>query len=56
MPRGKLPQEDLHIKVSVSFDPQQYKEVIKYCEKEERTLAWVVRKALAEWLEKHSQN
>ena len=55
MPRGKLPQEDLHVKQSVSFEPAQLKRVIAYCEREERTLSWVIRKALAEWLEKHDQ-
>lgn len=54
MARGKLPDDEKCIKVSISFTPKQYEELLKYCQKEERSMSWVIRKALAEWLPKHS--
>lgn len=56
MPRPKRPEEEHAIKISVSFMPDDYAKVIEYCEKHERTLAWIVRKALKEWLEKHKDD
>ena len=53
MPRPKRPEEEHCQKTSVSFDPDQLKELIAYCERNERTMSWVIRKALGEWLEKH---
>ena len=52
MPRSPIPEEQKAQKVSVSFDPQQLKEVLAYCQRNERSIAWVVRKALADWLSK----
>ena len=56
MPRAKTPEETHAIKVSVSFEAEQYKELIAYCERNERSLAWVVRRALLEWLPKHKDD
>ena len=56
MPRAKRPEEEHCRSVAISFEPEQYKQVISYCERNERTLAWVVRKALAQWLEEHKDD
>ena len=56
MPRAKTPEETHALKVSISFSREQYEEVIDYCERNERSLAWVIRKALAEWLPKHKED
>ena len=56
MPRAKRPEVEHCKNISVSFEPEQYKEVISYCERNERSLSWVIRKALAEWLEKHKND
>ena len=56
MPRAKKPEEQHCLKVSVSFTTDQYELLMKYCETHERSLAWVVRKALAEWLPKHKDD
>ena len=53
MPRSPIPDEQKAQKVSISFDPEQLKEVLEYCQKNERSMAWVIRKALADWLPKH---
>ena len=53
MARPKKPDGQKVVKQSVSFDPEQLNKLISYCEKEERTASWVIRKALAEWFENH---
>lgn len=56
MPRPKRPEEEHCQRVGISFDPDQFKELTEYCERNERTYSWVIRKALAEWLEKHKDD
>lgn len=56
MPRSPIPDEQKAQKVSISFDPEQLKEVLSYCQRNERSIAWVIRKALAEWLPKHKDD
>lgn len=53
MPRGKIPDEEKCVKVSISFQPDQLEQLQKYCHQEERSMSWVIRKALADWLPKH---
>ena len=55
MPRGKLPDEEKHIRVSISFNPEQHAQLLRYCQKNERSMSCVIRKALAEWFEKHDK-
>lgn len=50
MAHPRKSEEDKYKKMSISFEPEQ---LISYCEREERTASWVIRKALSEWLEKH---
>ena len=54
MARSKVPEAEKHVKMSVSFQPDQLDRVMRYCQKEERAISWVIRKALAEWLDKHA--
>lgn len=56
MPRNPVPDEQKAQKVSISFEPEQLKEVLEYCQRNERSIAWVIRKALAEWLPKHKDD
>lgn len=56
MARSPIPDDQKAQKVSVSFEAQQFKEVLEYCQKNERTIAWVIRKALADWLPKHKDD
>lgn len=56
MPRAKRPEEEHSFKISISFYPEDYKALIKYCEMHERTLAWVIRRALRDFLEKHKDD
>ena len=52
MPRAKKPEEELCRKVGVSLPPDDYDKIIAYCNREERQISWVIRKALALWFEK----
>ena len=56
MPRPKRPEEEHCQKISISFTPEQLNEILDYCERNERSIAWVIRKALAEWLPKHKED
>lgn len=56
MPRSPIPDEQKAQKISVSFEPQQLKDLLAYCQKNERSISWVIRKALAEWLPKHEDD
>ena len=53
MAHPKKSDEDKYKKMSISFEPKQLNRLISYCEREERTASWVIRKALAEWLDAH---
>ena len=56
MPRTQRPIEEHCRSVTVSFNPEQYLRIIEYCEKNERPLSWVIRKALDKWLEEHKDD
>lgn len=43
-------EEDKCVKISISFDPDLAKRLIKFCQDDERTMSWCVRKALDKWL------
>ncbi len=56
MPRAKRPDDEHCRSVPISFEPEQYKQLIAYCERNDRTMAWVIRQALKVWLEKHKND
>jgi Arc/MetJ-type ribon-helix-helix transcriptional regulator len=56
MPRPKTPEETHCQKMSVSFTPEQLEQVIDYCQRNERSISWVIRKALEKWLEEHKND
>ena len=56
MARPKKQEEELCQKMSISFTPEQMKAVIDYCQRNERAISWVIRKALDDWLEKHKDD
>lgn len=41
---------DKCVKQNISFEPKDLEQLIKFCQDEERTMSWVVRKALDQWL------
>ena len=56
MARPKRPEEEHCQKMSISFTPEQMKAVSDYCQRNERAISWVIRKALDDWLEKHKDD
>lgn len=56
MPRAKTPEETHAIKISVSFNRQQYDQLMEYCQRNDRSIAWVIRKALEQWLPAHKED
>jgi len=56
MARPKKPEEEHCQKMSISFTPEQMNELIDYCQRNERAISWVIRKALDDWLEKHKDD
>lgn len=56
MARPKRPEEEHCQKMSISFTPEQMKELLEYCQRNERAISWVIRKALEDWLEKHKDD
>ena len=56
MAPAKKNDQDKYIKMSISFEPKQFDQLMYYCETQERSASWVIRKALAEWLEVHKDD
>lgn len=50
MARPKKRDEDKVIRQSVSMDREQLRQVVAYCQTNERTIAWVIKKAVATFL------
>lgn len=51
MARPKKKEEEKVIRQSVSMNPEQLRQVIAYCQANDRTIAWVIKKAVAAFLE-----
>lgn len=50
MARPKKENGEKCMRKDVSFEPEQYQKLIAYCQKEERSISWVIRKALEVFL------
>lgn len=51
MARPKKREDEKVIRQSVSMDPEQLRKVVAYCQANERTIAWVIKKAVAAFLD-----
>lgn len=40
-----------YVKQNITMDPEQLERLVVYCQKEDRTMSWVIRKALEMYLE-----
>lgn len=49
----RKPEEEHYKKISISFTPEVHQQLLDYCEREERTCSWVVRKALEQYFKDH---
>lgn len=50
MARPKKSESEKFIRQDISMEPEQFKQVITYCQEQERSISWVIRKALEEYL------
>lgn len=50
MARPRKESGEKCMRKDVSFEPEQYQKLIAYCQKEERSISWVIRKALEVFL------
>ena len=48
--RPKKEPEKKYIKQNISMEPIQLERLIAYCQKEDRAVSWVIRKALEKYL------
>jgi predicted transcriptional regulator len=51
-----MPRETLSTRITISIDPEQYAAVEELATQEERSCAWIIRKAVQEYLNKKSSN
>lgn len=56
MARPKKRDEDKVVRQSVSMDPEQLRQVVAYCQANERSIAWVIKKAVAAFLAEQTAN
>lgn len=52
MAHPKKAEEDKYVKIGISLNPELEKRLMNFCQSEERSISWVVRKALEDWLSK----
>jgi predicted transcriptional regulator len=51
----KLKDPKKMTRITISIDPEEYQAVEQMAEKDERSAAWVIRKAIREFLERNNQ-
>lgn len=50
----KKPADEKYVKVLVSMPPELKQQLDAYCRENERTVSWVIQKAVAEWISAHA--
>ena len=50
--RPKKEAAEKYVKQNITMEPEQLKRLMLYCQKEDRSMSWVIRKALEIYLEK----
>lgn len=50
MARQKKDPGQKYVRQNISMEPEQLKQLTEYCQKEERSISWVIRQALIEYL------
>lgn len=56
MARPKKDPSEKAIKQSISIKPDMMPVLLRYCQKEERSMAWVIDKALREWFRERGED
>lgn len=50
MPRKAKSEDQLFVRQDISMDPEQRERLIEYCELIEKSMSWVIRQALNQYL------
>ena len=50
MPRKAKSEDQLYIRQDISMEPGQHRQLMEYCQKVERPMSYVIRKALEQYL------
>lgn len=50
MARPKKPDGEKYIRQDISMEPEQFKRLLEVCQEQERSMSWVIRKALDAYL------
>jgi hypothetical protein len=50
MARPKKAKGEKYIRQDISVNPEQFKRLLDHCQKEDRSISWVIRKALEAYL------
>lgn len=50
MARAKKAAEEKYVRQNISMDPEQLDRLVIFCRQQERTISWVIRKALDAYL------
>lgn len=56
MAAPKKPEEEKAIKQTISIRPDQFHEIVALCQKIDRPISYVIRRALDEFLERHKDD
>lgn len=51
MARPKKPEGEKYIRQDISMEPEQFRRLLEVCQREERSISWVIRKALEQYLD-----
>lgn len=49
MPRKAKSEDKLYVRQDISMEPAQREQLIEYCQKHERSMSWVIRRALEQY-------
>ena len=52
----KKSDEDKYVRINVTMPPELQDRLVRYCQAEERTMSWVIDKALREWLRERGED
>lgn len=52
MARKKKEVAEKYVRQNISMEPKQLKKVAAFCQREDRTISWVIRQALDDYLDK----
>lgn len=50
MPRKPKSEDQLYVKQNISMEPEQRERLIEYCELMKKSMSWVIRQALNQYL------